>query len=96
MADLPEDLIGVKAATALIPSPVPGAKTHLSTIYSWIRKGKLRCWKRDRYRLVSRAELLALLEPQPLPVGARAVETSADERRRVSAETKRGLERAGI
>lgn len=95
MNELPDDLIGIKAATKLIPSPKAGASTSLSTLYRWINKGKLRCWKRDRFRLVSRAQLLALLEPQPLPIGA-PVPTSIEERRKVSAETARILKKAGI
>jgi excisionase family DNA binding protein len=58
-AEPPEDLITTKEARRLM-------KTSLCTIYRWVLSGKLRGWKRVGRVMVSRSELLALLQPMPV------------------------------
>ncbi len=65
-AAIPDDLITVREASGLVPSP-RGGRTNRSTLLRWINAGKLRAWKtRGTWILVSRAEVLELLKPVPV------------------------------
>lgn len=81
----PPDLIPIAEAPRYLPSPRPGKKTALSTVYRKVREGVLRCWRQGRWRFVSRSELLALMQPA-------AVQTPASQRR--LAERQRAVDRA--
>jgi excisionase family DNA binding protein len=62
---IPEDLIGLAEAAALLPGRKSGKKVSTSTIYRWAERGKLRRWRLlNREWRVSRAEVLALIELQ--------------------------------
>jgi excisionase family DNA binding protein len=66
-------LITVNAAAQLLG-------LHITTVYTWIKLGKLRAWRRARVRLfVSRAELGDLYEPVEVP---RHPETPTERRLR--------------
>ncbi len=56
----PDDLIGLAEAARLLPSIKPGRRVHLQSIYRWLERGRLKCWKRGRHKFVSRAEILAM------------------------------------
>lgn len=75
--DIPDDLIPLAEARLLIPSPRPGKRTNLATVYRLITAGQLRAWKRGRWLFVSKAEVLDMPErvrrtPLPPPVEDRA------------------------
>lgn len=58
----PDDLIPLAEARLLIPSPRPGKRTNLATVYRLIDSGELPAWKRGRWLFVSRADVLGLVE----------------------------------
>jgi hypothetical protein len=85
-SDPPDDLIPLAEARLLLPSPRPGKKTSLETLYRKIHSGKLRAWKIDSWLFVSRAEVLGL----PQRVGVEP------PRREMNARTREGLKRYGV
>jgi hypothetical protein len=73
----PTDLIPLAEARLLMPSPRPGKRTNLATVYRMIVSGQLRAWRRGRWLFVSKAEVLEMPErvkrtPRPPPVEERA------------------------
>jgi hypothetical protein len=95
-----DDWIGVVEAASLIPSPRPGKKTHASTVYRLMDDGKLRFWKRGRWRFASRKEVLALTTPGEPKDGQLATqsapEPSAAQRRAAQSAAEQRLRAAGI
>lgn len=68
--DRPDDLISLKEATYLLPSPREGKRTHINTLRRHALSGRLRYWRNGPWFLVSRAEVLAmcqLVAPKPAP-----------------------------
>lgn len=63
MTDDLSDWIPVSEAVKLVPSPKPGKKTSLSTVYRWINEGRLECRRNGRWRFVRRSEVVQLLAP---------------------------------
>ena len=53
----PTDLISIKDAARLANN------THRATIQRWIHSGKLPAWKLGKRLLVSRADVLAMIQP---------------------------------
>ena len=43
--ELPDDLIGLAEAAAILPSRKRGRKIHTTTVWRWIRTGKIEGWK---------------------------------------------------
>lgn len=79
----PDDLIVPLAASKLI-------RSHVATIYRLIHSGELRAYKRGARYLVSRADVLALLQPvQP------AAKIDVYEEERISAATTERLRALG-
>jgi len=80
----PRDLVDVNRAAKIL-------RVHWTTVFRWIRGGKLRGWsrlppgaKRPRY-FVSRADLRAIWSPTIAPD---EVETTAEENARLEAAIK--------
>jgi hypothetical protein len=68
---VPDDLLPVAEAAALVRSPRPGRdgrhRTSLGTLYRWIAEGRLRGYRRlGRWLMVSRGELLSLVAAVPV------------------------------
>ena len=63
MQSIPDDLLSVNEMCAMIPGIRPGKRLNLATAYLWIRKGRIRAWRINHRYMVSRADVLALLEP---------------------------------
>lgn len=61
----PDDLISLKEATRLLPSPREGKRTHINTLRKHALTGRLRYWRNGPWFLVSRAEVLALCQAVP-------------------------------
>ncbi|MFO0865008.1 MAG: helix-turn-helix domain-containing protein [Gemmataceae bacterium] len=57
---LPNDLLGLREAAEL-------ARCNTQAIFRWIKKGKLRGWRRVGRMFVSKAEVLGLFEPMEGP-----------------------------
>jgi excisionase family DNA binding protein len=82
----PTDLMCLKDAAKLIPSPHGGNRgVHVNTVKRWILTGRLRHWRIGAYILVSRADVLAVPKqapapkpvPEPVPEGTYRPETEA-------------------
>jgi hypothetical protein len=95
-SELPDDLIPLREARALVPSRVPGQRINPSTLWRWILKGRLRAWRCAGVAFVSRGELLGLFRPvepgQRFQTG-REVRTATVKMRR---ETEEILRRHGL
>ncbi|SRR5581483_8834755 len=65
-ADRPDDLISLKAACQLAPSPY-GGSVHVNTMRRWCLSGKLRYWRNGHWLFVRRADVLALFQEMPEP-----------------------------
>lgn len=84
------DLISIAEAAKLLPGRL-GGTIHASTVWRWIRTGRLASWRVGRSRYVSRADVLAAVEPvevetRPAAVGTRAAAKWRAERDRLNAE----------
>jgi hypothetical protein len=66
---IPDDLVDVTHAAKQ-------AHCHVGTIHRWIRKGRLRGWKRCGRWFCSQAELLGLFTPQKDARPARLIPTA--------------------
>ena len=80
MTKIPDDLIPLAEAAALLPSRKPGRRLNTTTLYRWVERGRVRGWKIGCVWFVSKAEILAvptLNQPRP------EVQTAAERRRRV-------------
>jgi hypothetical protein len=92
-----EEWIGLREAAGLVPSPRPGKKTHISTVFRWCEAGKLECRRRGRWWFVRRADVLALLTETP---GRKPDATPGPSRRQQRGRSrewaKRVLDAAGI
>lgn len=66
MPSVPTDLLSLKDACHLIPSP-RGGTIHLNSLRRWCLSGRLRYWKQGPWMFVSRADLAALFTPQEQP-----------------------------
>lgn len=69
----PTDLMGLKDAAKLVPSPFGGGRgVHLCTFRRWVLAGKLRYWRVGKWLMVSRADVMGLFEPvekvDPTPI----------------------------
>ena len=53
-----EDLITLREASRLIPG-----RPHVSTLFRWIKQGKLQAWKVNQATCTTRDALQALIEP---------------------------------
>lgn len=76
----PDDLIGLSEACRLIPSHRPGKRLCLPQLRRWIQSGRVRGWRRGRWWLVSRADILNLpaeFMPPPALIIPRAPRTPA-------------------
>lgn len=74
------DLISTSLAARLV-------RTHVATIYRWIRRGKLLAFRAGRRFKVRRSDVAALLEPvQP--------QGKCDENRATAVQARKRLERA--
>ena len=72
---VPADLLSPKAAARLLD-------IHISTLYRWVLTGRLKSyWRGGCRRLISRADLLALIRPAEAP---RPVAFGAQERERLA------------
>src|SRR5262249_36057706 len=89
--DVPDDLITVNAACQLIPGTREGRPLHVATFYRWITAGRVRAWRVNRRWCVSRAEVLAMFEPNAVRP---ELETRAAQQRR-QREAERQLRAAG-
>lgn len=87
---IPKDLITVKEAARLVNN------THQNTVRRWIHKGKLPAYHLAGCKnfLVSRADVLALLQPHAEPVKVQ-FETRAEKSRR-QREAERILREQGV
>lgn len=56
----PDDLLPLTEAARLLPSSRRGKRLHASTLYRWVREGRLRAWRIGRYWFVSAREVRAL------------------------------------
>lgn len=83
---IPDDLIPLAEARLLIPSPRPGKRTNLATVYRLVNTGELPAWKRGPWIFVSRADVLGLVVGRE-PV--RRVQTAAATSRRTQAALRR-------
>jgi len=86
----------VAAAVRLpfLQSPRPGKKTHLSTVYRWVRSGKVRAYKRGCWLFVCVENLEALVRPVvPRRRGAGPPPAGAPQ---TSEWARRVLDEAGI
>lgn len=100
----PSDLITITEAARLIPGSRPGKRTHNATVIRWCQNGILRYWKRPgrtkRLFVVSRADVLALLEPGPHNDRVKNAPTARREQieaeRRQDAITRRLARELGI
>jgi excisionase family DNA binding protein len=83
VSDTPEDLITPKEAAAIL-------HCHPGTVYRYIEREELHAWKRGsgRRMLLSRAAVVALLEP----VGAKPKEEVVPTRKQESARQRRTRE----
>lgn len=89
-SDIPDDLITVKEAARLVHN------THTATIRRWVLNGKLQGYTLAGTRwLVSRADVLALIQPLTKPRKAPAIE-SPRQRGRRERDTDRVLRAAGV
>lgn len=88
---IPDDLIGLAEAAALLPSRKPGRKLHVTTLYRWIHAGELAGWRIGGCWFCSRADILAI------PARAAASEglTTAGDRQSEQEEAKQALADAG-
>ncbi len=75
------DWITLAQAAALVPSPRRGKKTHVSTLLRWILQGKLAGYRRGRWWMIRRQELLDLIEPTEV-VPCRLPATAGELKRR--------------
>ncbi len=87
LAIIPSDLIPVKDACALIPSP--RGKTALSTVYRLVRRGELRAWRRGPWTFVSRQEVVELMKPVQLPTFPRSKRENARAQKKEEERCKR-------
>jgi hypothetical protein len=99
----PPDLMNLEEAAALLPSPRGSKSGRLSvaTLYRYMNSGKLPYWRMPgNFRLVSRADVLSLLEPVRVVKPGR--ERGEDRRtmnvvrRRRQEEAARVLDAAGM
>jgi excisionase family DNA binding protein len=85
--DVPDDLLSLREAAELVRVRVP-------TMRRWVCEGRLRGWRRGCYYLVSKAEVMGMLEPvgalpakksagavDPLVLSARALAVKEELRR---------------
>lgn len=92
---IPDDLIPPGKAARLI-------HVHVATIYRWILEGRLPAWRlRGRCgvkggRRLSKADVLSLLEPEPLPVKGQTRAESKVEQQARKAWTDEVLRRTGV
>ena len=61
-----ETWIPLCEAAKLVPSPRPGRGTHLSTLYRWVKSGRLEARRNGRWLFVRREDVLGLLQPVPV------------------------------
>lgn len=87
-ADLPDDLIPVKAGAAL-------AQATRQTLYQWVREGRLVAYRRCGRTFVSRSAVLGLFE-RVEPPGRKPAPPRPASRRRQDERTLRILERFGV
>ena len=92
--DVPPDLIGTAEALALLPGTGASGRMALGSYYRLISGGHLRAWRLGGRYYVSKAEVLALLEPV-------RVQTASEHHKRPTraqsaARTKEVLERFGV
>jgi hypothetical protein len=91
--EVPDDLITVREAVALLKSPWKGKETiNKQTLYRWIWQGKLPSWRRGSYIFVSRRDVEALTQLQPTQVQAPPSQTPRQHDR----EVQRRLRAAGL
>ena len=93
----PDDLLTLAEARDLVPSPRPGCRTHLATLYRWVLSGRLPAVRRGRWYFVRRADLLKIATPVPVQASAKTPRLSprllAARKRRIDAQAKAlGLE----
>jgi excisionase family DNA binding protein len=81
---LPEDYITRNQAAKL------AGGCHPSTVYRWVRAGRLRGWRVEGKLFVSRAEVLAIIRPVNVPL------TPEAQARLRSIETERILREKGV
>lgn len=61
MSEAPDDLLSLKDAAKLIPSPYGGNRgIHVNTMKRWVLSGRVRHWKIGPFILVSKADVLAM------------------------------------
>lgn len=60
-----EQLLSLADVARRLPSPRPGKRTHLSTVYRLIVKHRIPVVRRGRYRFIREADLALLFEDEP-------------------------------
>ena len=88
---LPNDLIGLREATRLLPGLRAGKRIHIATLYRWCRVGRLPSWKIGVGTFVSRSDVLRLAVPVVRPVLVPAICRGEEHRRAVEELARRGL-----
>ena len=83
--------IGVAEAARRLPSPKPGCKTALSTIYRLIAKHKVPTIRRGSFRFVRWADIVSIHQEEPSRIEPRRLRQP-----KTSAWARAVLERAGI
>src|SRR5262245_23395632 len=92
--DIPPDLIGTAEALTHLPGTGASGRMALGSLYRLIHAGQLRSWKLGGRYYVSRAEVLALLEPvRPQTAGEHPRRPT---RAQSAARTRAVLERFGV
>ena len=66
----PNDLIGLKEAAKLVPSPRGGKGVHINSLRRWCLTGRLRYWRQGPWLFVSKADLATLFTAQEKPQAA--------------------------